>query len=119
MVCHAPALRLGCHQSRCKMKRIYIAANLMDAQLVADMLSTQHIQTHIFNANAIGAVGELATMQMWPEVWVDDDTDAQTAMRLVCELHATPSSESKTCPQCGEENPGNFLSCWNCNQALA
>lgn len=100
------------------MKRIYIAANLMDAQLAVDVLATQGIKAHIFNANAVGAVGELATMQMWPEIWVEEDGDADTAKRLLHEVHAAPSSVSKACPQCGEENPGNFLSCWNCGQML-
>lgn len=101
------------------MKRVYIAANLMDAQIAVDVLATQGIKAHIFNAHAVGAVGELAATQMWPEIWVDDDTDAETARSLLHGLHAAPSGGSKICPQCGEENPENFLSCWSCGQALA
>ena len=100
------------------MKRIYVAANLIDAQIALDVLATQGIKSHIFNAHAVGAVGELAATQIWPEIWVEEDADAETATRLLNELHATPSSGSKTCPQCGEENPENFLSCWHCGQAL-
>lgn len=100
------------------MKRVYIAANLMDAQLAVDMLSTQGIKAHIFNANAVGGVGELAATLMWPEIWVDEDADAETAKKLLHDLYNAPSSSNKICPQCGEENPGNFLSCWSCGQAL-
>ncbi len=100
------------------MKRVYLAANLMDAQIAVDVLAIQGIKTHIFNANAVGAVGELAAIQMWPEVWVDEDSDSEQARQLLQQLHATSSHGSKTCPHCGEENPENFLSCWNCNQAL-
>lgn len=101
------------------MKRIYLAANLPDAQLAVDALATQGITAHIFNANAVGAMGELAATQMWPEVWVENDCDAVQAKSLLNDLHATQSVGSKACPQCGEENPENFLSCWNCGQVLA
>lgn len=100
------------------MKRVYIAANLMDAQMAVDILATQDIKAHVFNANAIGGMGELAATQMWPEVWVEDDAQAKMALQLLRELQATDSSENKRCPGCGEINPRNFLSCWNCGKTL-
>jgi hypothetical protein len=100
------------------MKRVYIAANLPDAQMAVDSLATQGIRAHIFNANAIGGLGELAATEVWPEVWVAEDEDALAAKRLLNEMHAAGNSACKFCPHCGEENPGNFLSCWNCGQAL-
>jgi hypothetical protein len=66
----------------------------------------------------VGAVGELAATQIWPEVWVDEDEDAEAAKQLLDEIRAAGNTGSKICPHCGEENPGNFLSCWNCGQAL-
>jgi hypothetical protein len=54
------------------VKRIYLAANLPDAQVVVDTLGTQGIRAHIFNAHAVGGAGELAAQQ-WPEVWVEED----------------------------------------------
>jgi hypothetical protein len=119
MAFETPALRLERDQGRRKMKRVYLAANLPDAQIAVDTLSTQGIRAHIFNANAIGGMGELAATQIWPEVWVEDDADAGAAKLLLHELHTATIAGSKICPQCGEENPGNFLSCWNCNQALS
>jgi hypothetical protein len=100
------------------VKQIYLAANLPDAQIAVDTLASRGIKAHIFNANAVGGMGELAATQAWPEVWVDEDADAEAAMRLLQELHAAVNMGSRPCPQCGEENPGNFLSCWNCGQAL-
>lgn len=100
------------------MKRVYLAANLMDAQMAVDVLGTQAIKAHVFNANASGAVGELAATQIWPEVWVEDDAQAKNAVRLLRELHAADTRETKPCPVCGEINPENFLSCWNCGEAM-
>ncbi len=100
------------------MKRVYIAANLMDAQMAVDVLGTLSIKAHIFNAHASGGLGDLAATQIWPEVWVEEDMLAENAMRLLRELYSADSHENKACVHCGEVNPGNFLSCWNCGMPL-
>lgn len=99
------------------MKRIYLAANLPDAQVVVDTLGTQGIKAHIFNAHAVGGAGELAAQQ-WPEVWVEEDRLAEFALTLVRQLDSITPGPEKSCPFCGEKNPANFLSCWNCQREL-
>ena len=100
------------------MKRVHIAPTLLDAQLAADALSSLGIASHILNANAAGALGEVPFMQAQPEVWVDDDRLAAQAYEALAGLHDAAARDEKTCPQCGEVNPGNFLSCWQCAAAL-
>ena len=100
------------------MKRVHIAPTLLDAQLAADALSSLGIATHILNANAAGALGEVPFMQAQPEVWVDDDTQETRAREVLAGLRNAPLSNEKRCPHCGETNPGNFLSCWQCRAAL-
>jgi hypothetical protein len=100
------------------MKRVYIAPTLLDAQLAVDALSSLGIVTHILNANAVGALGEVPFMQAQPEVWVDDDAQEARAREVLAGLHNAPLRNEKTCPHCGETNPGNFLSCWQCGSAL-
>ncbi len=100
------------------MKRVHIAPTLLDAQLAADALSSLGIVTHILNANAVGALGDVPFMQAQPEVWVDDDAQAARAHAALAALHDAPVRAEKTCPHCGEHNPGNFLSCWQCKSAL-
>lgn len=100
------------------MKRVHIAATLLDAQLAVDALSSLGIRTHIFNANAAGALGELPFMQAQPEVWVDDDTHELRARAILADVSNRVPGEEKTCPHCGEPNPGNFMSCWQCGGAL-
>lgn len=100
------------------MKRVHIAPTLLDAQLAADALTSLGIASHIFNANAAGALGEVPFMQAQPEVWIEDDTQENHAREVLAGLsNALPRAE-KTCPDCGESNPGNFLSCWQCGHAL-
>ncbi|MDO9468345.1 MAG: DUF2007 domain-containing protein [Thiobacillus sp.] len=100
------------------MKRVHIAPTLLDAQLAADALTSLGIVTHIFNANVAGALGEVPFMQAQPEIWVDDDAQATRAREALAGLHNAPLRDEKTCPHCGETNPGNFMSCWQCGRAL-
>ncbi|MBW8328788.1 MAG: DUF2007 domain-containing protein [Thiobacillus sp.] len=100
------------------MKRVHIAPTLLDAQLAADALSSLGIASHIFNANAAGALGEVPFMQAQPEIWVDDDAQEARAREVLACLHDAPARDEKACPQCGETNPGNFMSCWQCGGAL-
>lgn len=100
------------------MKRVHIAPTLLDAQLAADTLASLGIASHIFNANAAGALGEVPFMQAQPEVWIEDDTQENHAREVLADMsNALPRTE-KSCPYCGESNPGNFLSCWQCGHAL-
>ena len=100
------------------MKRVHIAPTLLDAQLAADALSSLGIVTHIFNANVAGALGEVPFLQAQPEVWVDDDAQEARAREVLAGLHNAPPRNEKTCLHCGERNPGNFLSCWQCGGTL-
>lgn len=100
------------------MKRVHIAPTLLDAQLVVDALSSLGIPTHIFNTHAAGALGEVPFMQAQPEVWIDDDAQELRARETLAYFLNVKPGEEKTCPRCGERNPGNFLSCWQCGGAL-
>ena len=100
------------------MKRVFRAGSLLEAQLVADTLTSLGIANHILNAYAVGAMGDLPYSQTSPEVWVDDATQEAQAIEAIASLDA-PLQADKLCPHCGETNPGNFLSCWQCQSALA
>ena len=100
------------------MKRVYRASTLLEAQLVADTLTSMGINNHILNAYAVGAMGELPYSQTSPEVWITDPAHEARACEAVAAL-GTPLLPDKICSQCHEINPGNFLSCWQCGSALA
>lgn len=100
------------------MKRVHIAPTLLDAQLVVDALSSVGITSHIFNANAAGALGEVPFLQAQPEVWVVDDAREREAREVLADFLAVKPGAEKICPRCGESNPGNFLSCWQCGNLL-
>ena len=101
------------------MKRVHIAPTLLDAQLAVDALASLGVASHIFNANAAGALGEVPFLQAQPEVWIEDDAQEQRAQEVLRGFLNPATYVEKTCPHCGERNPGNFLSCWQCGRALA
>jgi hypothetical protein len=101
------------------MKRVYRAGNLLEAQLIADTLASLGIDTHILNAHAAGAMGELPYSQTCPEIWIDDSNLEARAREVIAGLNAPINAHDKFCPHCGERNPANFLSCWQCASALA
>ena len=58
-------------------------------------------------------MGELSPIQVWPEVWVEDERYAE-AKELVETLMAKQDLAPWQCPKCAEENAANFEVCWQC-----
>ncbi|MBC7779002.1 MAG: DUF2007 domain-containing protein [Proteobacteria bacterium] len=101
------------------MKRVYSASDLIDARLLADSLAEARIETHLFNANAVGAMGDIPFASTWPEVWIADERDSVRAETIVRAHAARPSARGTVrCAGCGEDNPSNFDTCWNCAAML-
>jgi hypothetical protein len=101
------------------MKRVYVASDLIDAQLLADSLTGERIDTHLFNANAVGAMGDIPFANTWPEVWIANDRDSARAEAVVL-AHSTRrvAAGSLCCAACGEDNPSTFDTCWRCGGTL-
>lgn len=101
------------------MKRVHAAANLPEAQLLADMLRHAGIAARILNANAASVAGELPIEASLPQVWVDDAAHEQRARELIADyLRRRHLGPPRRCRKCGEENPSSFEICWACGAAL-
>jgi hypothetical protein len=101
------------------LKKVYTAANLPEAHLLADWLADRGVRTRIFNANASSLAGELPIEASLPQIWVEDPGDADRARELIeGYLHAGPMGPPISCPSCGEENPASFEVCWSCGKGL-
>lgn len=101
------------------MKRVYIAKDLPDAHLVCQRLQISGIEAHVFNEYSNGAVGDLPFTHTWPEVWVENNSDAGNAQKIVEEIESQPVDESeRACPSCEQMNPAGFEICWNCSSSL-
>ena len=100
------------------VKRVYNAANLPDAHIVAGVLAERGIRVRIFNANAAGAMGELPFDAAAPQLWVEDSRDEARARAAIEEFLRASAGPARACPACGEENPPAFEVCWSCGRGL-
>lgn len=98
------------------MPRVYVAADLIDAHLLADALRSQGIQARVLNTHAAGALGELSFADAWPEVWVEEPRDLVRAAPIVASHARRPSADGpeRQCKRCGESSPASFATCWQC-----
>jgi hypothetical protein len=101
------------------LKRVFTAANLPEAHLLAHYLADRGVRTRIFNANASSIAGELPIDAALPQIWVERDDDAARARALIGEyFRGTITGPPVRCPNCGEENPPSFEVCWSCGTGL-
>ena len=101
------------------VKKIYAAANLVEAQLLKDLLQQAGIVTHLFNQNAQSGLGEIPFTHAYPEIWLVDERDEPRAARVLKEYEQVPlDKDTVYCSKCRERNPDNFALCWNCGSAL-
>jgi len=100
------------------MKRIYLARDVSQAQLIVNLLEQQFIPAKIENSHQSSGLGELAVS--FPEVWVTRQGDAARARSIIDDFEAQADSfaADKECTKCGEQNPGNFECCWACMAEL-
>lgn len=99
------------------MKKIYSAANLIEAQLMLDLLGHAGIKAHLLNHNAQGGLGDIPFA--YPEVWIANDIDLERGQVVVSRYENSPiEAGSVFCSQCAEENPRNFQLCWHCGAGL-
>ena len=101
------------------MKKIYSAANLVEAQIMLDLLGHVGIKARLFNEHAQGGLGDISFIQAYPEVWVINDHDQERAKKVAHHYDQSPIETAVVfCPACGEENPRNFQLCWHCGAGL-
>ena len=73
-----------------------------------------NIDCHIKNdfGNTMGA--EFGIGNTLLELWVKEDEDYQRAREIIEQQLHQEERAAWTCPNCGEENAGQFAICWNC-----
>jgi len=99
------------------MKRLVTADNLMTATLWQAVLESAGIRCQLRNRFISGAVGELPTDQVAPQLWLFDDDDSARAEQLLDELRRAHESPPWTCLRCQEIREGQFFQCWQCGTA--
>ena len=100
------------------MRRIYLATDISQAQLLVDLLGQAMIPAVIQNAHQSGGLGELAVT--YPEIWLKREADEARALQVI-ERFEGPQGEAendRVCSRCRERNPAGFDLCWSCGADL-
>ncbi len=72
---------------------------------------------HIRNEYAAGGAGDIAPIETWPEVWLDNDAQFADAKHYLEKniLQKNVTEPDWICSSCGESNGAAFDFCWNCS----
>ena len=98
------------------MKLVYThPSHVVVTQAQASLLQAG-IECVIRNEYAAGAIGELAPIDAWPELWVIKDADFDRARSAVETLQADTVEADWNCPDCDTPNPCTFEFCWSCGR---
>jgi hypothetical protein len=100
------------------MKRVYIASDLIDAEVMAGFLVSRGIRAIVRNAHLWPLAGLSMMIDAAPAVWVTDDLDEEDARKAIadCKRPASVDLAPWICQTCEEENDGPFGLCWKCGR---
>jgi len=99
---------------------LYTCENLIEAQQIMHALEEHNIEAQLINQNLSGAMGEIPFTETWPKIHLVNEQDEPEARKILEDLKELEKKSTRDhfCNKCGERNPGNFASCWNCNADL-
>ena len=96
------------------MKLVYTHPNHIVVAQARSSIELAGIKCTLRNEYASGAIGELAPIDVWPELWVANDRDFERATLLLERSHAAIQEADWMCEQCGSASPATFELCWHC-----
>ena len=97
------------------MKKVYTNENMALVGIAKSYLLERNIQCVIRNEFASSVMGEVPFLDVWPELWLLDDSQYNDAVVLLKEIQEVPVNKIDwKCGTCQEINPGNFDICWQC-----
>lgn len=96
------------------MKLVYTHENRFLVANAHNILEQHGIHAVWKNEFASGAIGEIAPISAWPELWVMEDADYTAATRIISTALSAKNAPEWTCTSCNEKNDAAFELCWNC-----
>ncbi|MCL4410596.1 MAG: DUF2007 domain-containing protein [Gammaproteobacteria bacterium] len=91
---------------------VYSAAHAIEAQMLVGLLQANGLQAGLRGLSMGGAIGEVPLDALATAIYTPPEQKAR-AYGVIISYEA--SSETPwTCPQCQEENGGQFEFCWQC-----
>ena len=101
------------------MKLIYTHPNIAVLAQIHSLIERAGIECAVHNEYASGALGELAPINAWPEVWIINDRDFERSSLIIEESQQAIEAPDWQCSQCGNSSPATFDTCWQCGSERA
>jgi hypothetical protein len=96
------------------MKLVYTHENKILVDNAKNLLTQNSIDSILRNQFSASAIGDLAPISAWPELWVVNDNDLAQAKELIASLAKDADAPEWQCSKCKELNEPAFESCWSC-----
>ena len=101
------------------MKKLTAVDSIITINHYKNILTSEGIPSVIRNEHLGSIVGEMPFMEVWPQLWVENDLDYDRARQLIDAATILDESPASAwhCKSCKVENEGQFAACWNCGLA--
>lgn len=96
------------------MKLVYTHENRFLVANAHNILEQAGVHAVWKNEYASSAIGEIAPLDTWPELWVMNDADYDPAIQIIANALSSPTAPEWECTHCNEKNDAAFELCWNC-----
>ncbi|MBM3133041.1 MAG: DUF2007 domain-containing protein [Chloroflexi bacterium] len=98
------------------MKKVFSSEDGLTVTHLRTILEGEGIACLTKNEDALTSTWAPVVMDVWPEIWVIDDSQYERAKQIVDEVISAeiPKGPPWKCPRCGEEHEPQFTECWNC-----
>jgi hypothetical protein len=100
------------------MKKLTTCVDIAQAGMLKGLLTEMGIACEIRGENLSMASGSLPPTECYPELWVESDEEFKRAKEFLEEWQSKEGEQQENwiCQGCGEENEGQYHSCWNCGE---
>lgn len=98
------------------MQKVYTNENIALVGNIKSFLEHQGYACILKNEFSSSVMGEVAFFEVWPELWILDDTKYHEVIALLEDKYESPTTHNIDwhCPKCAEQNTGSFEICWQC-----
>jgi len=98
------------------MKKVYASDDRILIYHLKNTLDSASIDCFIKNDLIYALAGEVPVNEVWPELWITDDSQLTVVEALIQSalVSDTGNQSAWICQGCGERHEANFTACWKC-----
>ena len=98
------------------MYKVYSSQDVILVYFARSVLEANKIDSVILREQLSGAVGGLAPLDTWPELWLHDAAELEQARHLIASAMKQKDTRQTPwiCAGCGEEIEPQYTQCWQC-----